>query len=382
MAIQNEPTRISTPFADAGTKNVIPETMAQPSATAAASWQAGFPTVCSLPLSAGGIPPARNDFNGIFNQITQTARFLQDGGVYEWDSDTDYGANRLVLGSDGLLYWSVAQSGPGVGGAQDPTADSAHAYWASPKVPTMPTNDLSGSIASTNWVDLWYDSKSLAADYYVDPVNGSDANSGTTPEKPVKTTNYVISLIKGTKNPIPLEINIHLANGVYNASLLNNVSGCKINFIGPSTSPNIAEFTRGEFSQSTTELRGRIRFRAYTPVNRSASLVFGNGAYINCHDLGSTQSAFRIYINGTVSVFAATSATLEFTGTNSFTTGTIELIEGGRMSLVGTLSVTNSGTVSGKRYSCRYCSGITGAGSTTFFPGDTNGTIDSTSYYE
>lgn len=129
MAIQNEPTRISTPFADAGTKNVIPETMAQPSATAAASWQAGFPTVCSLPLSAGGIPPARNDFNGIFNQLSQTARFMQDGGVYEWDSDTDYGANRIVLGSDGALYWSVAQSGPGTGaGAINPTTDSG-AYW-------------------------------------------------------------------------------------------------------------------------------------------------------------------------------------------------------------------------------------------------------------
>ena len=85
MAIQNEPSRISTPFADAGTKNVIPETMSQPSATAAASWQAGFPTVCSLPLSAGGIPPARNDFNGLLNQMTQTERFLQDGGIFSCD---------------------------------------------------------------------------------------------------------------------------------------------------------------------------------------------------------------------------------------------------------------------------------------------------------
>lgn len=136
MAIQNEPSRISTPFADAGTKNVIPETMAQPSAAAAASWQAGFPTVCSLPLSAGGIPPARNDFNGLFNQMTQTERFLQDGGVFAWDATTDYATNRLVLGSDGLLYWSLAQSGPNTGaGAQDPVLDNG-TYWQ-----LMPMND-------------------------------------------------------------------------------------------------------------------------------------------------------------------------------------------------------------------------------------------------
>lgn len=148
MAIQNEPTRISTPFADAGTKNVIPETMAQPSATAAASWQAGFPTVCSLPLSAGGIPPARNDFNGLFNQITQTERFLQDGGIFAWDASTDYGANRLVLGSDGKLYWSVAQSGPNTGaGAVDPTTDSG-AYWG--QLPVTATEAAEASYASVS----------------------------------------------------------------------------------------------------------------------------------------------------------------------------------------------------------------------------------------
>lgn len=57
MAIQNEPTRIQIPFADSGTKNVIPDTNPTPSASQAASWTDGFPTQCSLPLASGGIPP-------------------------------------------------------------------------------------------------------------------------------------------------------------------------------------------------------------------------------------------------------------------------------------------------------------------------------------
>ena len=128
MAIQTEPTRIQIPFADSGTKNVIPDTNSTPSASQAASWTDGFPAQCSLPLSAGGIPPARADFNGIFNTMTQSERFTQEGGVWAWDATVDYGINRVVLGSDNILYWSVAQSGPNVGGAQDPTTDNG-TYW-------------------------------------------------------------------------------------------------------------------------------------------------------------------------------------------------------------------------------------------------------------
>nr|DAT24627.1 MAG TPA: tail fiber protein [Caudoviricetes sp.] len=151
MAIQNEPTRIQIPFADSGTKNVIPDTNPTPSASQAASWTDGFPTQCSLPLASGGIPPARADFNGVFNTMSQSIRFGQEGGVWTWDATVDYAANRLVLGSDGLLYWSVAQSGPNVGGAQDPTTDDG-THWGTPSMPTMPAGDDSQAVATTGFV--------------------------------------------------------------------------------------------------------------------------------------------------------------------------------------------------------------------------------------
>ena len=128
MAIQSQPSRISEPFAGSGSKNAIPATNATPSASQAASWASGFPPECSQPISAGGCPVPRNDMNGVLNQLSQDYSFRQDGGVWAWSALADYGTNRLVLGSDGLLYWSVAQSGPNVGGAQDPTTDNG-TYW-------------------------------------------------------------------------------------------------------------------------------------------------------------------------------------------------------------------------------------------------------------
>lgn len=192
MAIQNQPGFIPAPFANSGTKNVIPETMPTPSASAAASWTDGFPTVCSLPLASGGIPPARADFNGLLNIITQAQAFYQSGGIYGWDATIDYGPNRLVLGSDGLLYWSMAQSGPNTGaGAVNPTTDDG-TYWGTPSMPTMPAGDDSQAVATTGFVGaainiaipvgtvLWSANPAVPSGYL--PCNGAAVGRATYPE--------------------------------------------------------------------------------------------------------------------------------------------------------------------------------------------------------
>lgn len=192
MAIQNQPGFIPAPFANSGTKNVIPETMPTPSASAAASWTDGFPTVCSLPLASGGIPPARADFNGLFNSITQAQAFYQSGGVYAWDATVDYDVQRLVRGSDGLLYWSMAQSGPNTSaGAVNPTTDDG-TYWGTPSMPTMPAGDDSQAVATTGFVGaainiaipvgtvLWSANPAVPSGYL--PCNGAAVGRATYPE--------------------------------------------------------------------------------------------------------------------------------------------------------------------------------------------------------
>lgn len=212
MAIQNEPTRIAIPFADSGSKNTIPDTNSTPSASQAASWTDGFPAQCSLPLNAGGIPPARADFNGIFNALSQSIRFGQEGGIFAWSSAVDYDAHRLVRGSNGRLYWSVAQSGPNVGaGAKNPVSDDG-TYWASPQVKTMPLLDLSAAAASTEWVRYAMGSASL----YVDGTSGDDSRDGTTQAKAVKTIARAMALARNRTGDSQL---IYIAAGTYSESI-------------------------------------------------------------------------------------------------------------------------------------------------------------------
>lgn len=163
MAIQAQPSRIPEPFAGSGTKNAIPATNSQPSASQAASWASGFPPECSQPLSAGGCPVPRNDVNGALNQISQDYAFRQDGGIWAWSAQADYAANRLVLGSDGKLYWSVAQSGPNLSaGAQNPVNDTAENYWGPLKADVSGNADTASQFLSAKTITLDGDSTGSA----------------------------------------------------------------------------------------------------------------------------------------------------------------------------------------------------------------------------
>lgn len=79
------PTLIATPFAENGDKNTIPESVgAEPQN---ATMQTGFPPITQEKISAGGIPPERNDFNGILNALSQHTVFLNKGGRYGFDAE-------------------------------------------------------------------------------------------------------------------------------------------------------------------------------------------------------------------------------------------------------------------------------------------------------
>lgn len=125
-----QPTLIPMPFANSGDANTIPETNPSPSTTSAASWTSGFPVINSTPLAAGGIPPAREDFNGAFKALSEHTMWEQSGNPYTWSEDLDYVTNACVQGSNGKLYVAKQNSGPNTdAGAQDPTLDVANDYW-------------------------------------------------------------------------------------------------------------------------------------------------------------------------------------------------------------------------------------------------------------
>jgi hypothetical protein len=108
MQSSQRPGLLPVPFADTGTKNDIP---VNPSSTPGlASYKLGFPPVTMTPISAGGVPPAGPDFNGVFNSITQAIRWNQAGGMYPYDASfattvTGYPVGARVLSSDGAFTW-------------------------------------------------------------------------------------------------------------------------------------------------------------------------------------------------------------------------------------------------------------------------------------
>lgn len=127
MPTLSKPINIPGPWAYNGDKNTIPDTGAD---VGLASWAQGWGLVNQLPLTAGGIPPARADFNGALNALSAHVYYQQSGAYYDWSADLMYPFPARVLGSDGKVYDWVSASGAGTSaGAQDPTTDNDRTWW-------------------------------------------------------------------------------------------------------------------------------------------------------------------------------------------------------------------------------------------------------------
>lgn len=114
MQLSELPTRFAYAFAYAaatGYIRAIPEAHQTPTATdAPANLYDGFQQLNFDDISAGGIPPAGRDFNGILNQITAAIRWLQGGGqaVYNSTFSTKVGGypkGSVLLSSSGDKFW-------------------------------------------------------------------------------------------------------------------------------------------------------------------------------------------------------------------------------------------------------------------------------------
>ena len=72
---------LPSPFAQSGTKSVIPAAQPNPGR---ASFNLGFPEETQLPLNMGGIAPNRMDFNGMFYMLSAFAFWQQSGGMFNY----------------------------------------------------------------------------------------------------------------------------------------------------------------------------------------------------------------------------------------------------------------------------------------------------------
>lgn len=90
------PQIISQPFAANGEKTTIPDA---PTGNAHASVSEGFPRVTMLKQEDGGEAPYGQDFNGIFNLMSQFYFFVQNGGMYTFNEEVSAKIGGYPLGA-------------------------------------------------------------------------------------------------------------------------------------------------------------------------------------------------------------------------------------------------------------------------------------------
>lgn len=101
--------KITSRFAKNGNKKVPPATAAQ-AGSGRASQLEGFKKINSTPLGQGGIPPFREDFNGIFYLFSQFLLWYQQGGIMKYDATLDYEVNNEIY-YNGTKYRCIQANG-------------------------------------------------------------------------------------------------------------------------------------------------------------------------------------------------------------------------------------------------------------------------------
>lgn len=160
-----EPAKIITPWADTGSKNPIPQN--SNNTTGEAGYDKGFPDITMTPPEAGGIPPAGQDFNGIFYEVTNILRYMQAGGQPTFDAALataigGYPIGAVLIGDDGVSVFKNAVAG------NETNPNTGGNGWTRPDLQVTELYKLSLSRVGINLVDGSFESGATV-------VNGNDA---------------------------------------------------------------------------------------------------------------------------------------------------------------------------------------------------------------
>lgn len=105
MENQQTPQVLAQPFCAQGDKNTIPNNA---TGSNLASLQEGFPQITEQPVSQGGIPPDRKDFNGAMNLNSQFYFAFQNGWVPTFNQQVSDAIGGYP--QNAVLYYFVPQS--------------------------------------------------------------------------------------------------------------------------------------------------------------------------------------------------------------------------------------------------------------------------------
>lgn len=123
MAVFNEPTQWTHTLGNAADVSTLPDDTG--ASTGLASLQKLWQQVNQLPLNAGGVAPARTDFNALFKLLGDSVFYAMQGGVASYNASYDYPRGALVKYNDSIYFCVQAN------GAESTIVapDSNRAYW-------------------------------------------------------------------------------------------------------------------------------------------------------------------------------------------------------------------------------------------------------------
>lgn len=145
MQLSDEPSKIPTPFANGGVRNVVPVASLIGITDGAASFTDGFPPLTMTDPGAGGVPPDGRDFNGAFYALSAAIRWNQAGGRPTYDSAFSTAVGGYPIGS---VLQAADQSGFWISTANNNTnnPDTGGANW----IPLLFLGSTAQALGSVN----------------------------------------------------------------------------------------------------------------------------------------------------------------------------------------------------------------------------------------
>lgn len=125
---------LSSPIAVDGDKTIPPAT-AMEAGTGRLSQEGGWDEWTSKPIGEGGVPPRRQDFNGVLYLLSQMLIWYQQGGVMQYSTTLAYEPGNEVF-SGGVKYRCLIANGPGTDqGVVAPA--SSKTVWSNQDLPSV-----------------------------------------------------------------------------------------------------------------------------------------------------------------------------------------------------------------------------------------------------
>ncbi len=162
---------------------VVPPADSQTAGTGRLSQEEGWTDVNSMPISEGGIPPKREDFNGALYLLSQFLVWYQQGGIMRYTSSLVYEPGNEVF-HNGVKYRCLIENGTGTGkGVVAPGSDKT--VWVSRDAPSVLAGQVTAfyncRVGGSDGRRLIPWGASEANESYVLCDGGTDGSGGTVP---------------------------------------------------------------------------------------------------------------------------------------------------------------------------------------------------------